>query len=83
VSIHGPLANVYTLNKQKRSFENFNIDIIRNTYFVNNSGYISDSESESNLHNEEDEAHEESHDRIKEDVIAVIILVRVIRKTTK
>jgi hypothetical protein len=38
-------------------------------YFVNNSGYISASESESNLHNEEDEAHEESHDRIKEDVI--------------
>jgi hypothetical protein len=30
-------------------------------YFINNSGYISDSESESNLHNEEDEAHEESH----------------------
>jgi hypothetical protein len=27
------------------------------------------SESESNLHNEEDEAQEESHDRIKEDVI--------------
>jgi hypothetical protein len=24
------LANVYTLNKLKRSFENFNIDIIRN-----------------------------------------------------
>jgi hypothetical protein len=38
-------------------------------YFVNNSGYISDSESESNLHNEEDEAHEESHDRIKKDAI--------------
>jgi hypothetical protein len=38
-------------------------------YFVNNSGYISDSESESNLHNEEDEAHEESHDRITKDVI--------------
>jgi hypothetical protein len=37
-------------------------------YFVNNSGYISDSESESNFHNEEGEAQEESHDRIKEDV---------------
>jgi hypothetical protein len=29
-------------------------------YFINNSGYISDSESESNLHNEEDE-HMRNH----------------------
>jgi hypothetical protein len=53
-------------------------------YFVNNSEYISDSESESNLHNEEDEAHEESRDRIKEDVIELSSdNFSAIRKTTK